>query len=104
MVGGGGPLGSDPIAVQYCKNSNTLIRIRRIMRLIPYPPLMKYRNVEAEGLEWETPDRFRAEIAELGYDAWLDQFQSPAERRRRVACMNDCLEELAPLCRMTLAP
>ena len=60
--------------------------------------------VEVEGLEWETPDRFRAEIAELGYDAWLDQFQSPAEWRRRVACMNDCLEELAPLSRMTLTP
>lgn len=35
--------------------------------------------VTVEGLEWETPDTFRAEIAALGYDAWLATFQTPAQ-------------------------
>ncbi len=39
---------------------------------------------EVEGLEWETPDQYAEEIARLGYDAWLAQFQSPAQWRQRV--------------------
>ncbi|HZW32494.1 MAG TPA: hypothetical protein VFF52_17400, partial [Isosphaeraceae bacterium] len=39
---------------------------------------------EVEGLEWETPDQYAAEIARLGYAAWLEQFQSALQWRRRV--------------------
>jgi hypothetical protein len=37
-----------------------------------------------EGLEWETPDQYPAEIAQLGYAAWLATFESPAQWRHRV--------------------
>ena len=36
-----------------------------------------------EGLEWETPDQYPAEIAARGYAAWLAQFESPAQWRHR---------------------
>lgn len=36
-----------------------------------------------EGLEWETPDQYPAEIAREGYAAWLAQFESPAQWRHR---------------------
>jgi len=39
---------------------------------------------EVEGLEWETPDQYPEEIAQLGFDAWLQQFESPKQWRRRV--------------------
>jgi hypothetical protein len=41
-------------------------------------------SVIVEGLEWETPDQYPAEIAQLGYAAWLTQFESPAQWRHRV--------------------
>jgi hypothetical protein len=42
-----------------------------------------------EGLEWETPDHHRAEIAAQGYEAWLAGFQSPRqwEQRARMLAM-----------------
>ena len=36
-----------------------------------------------EGLEWETPDQYPAEIAREGYAAWLANFESPAQWRHR---------------------
>jgi hypothetical protein len=36
-----------------------------------------------EGLEWETPDQYPAEIARDGFDRWLTAFQSPAQWRAR---------------------
>jgi hypothetical protein len=40
-----------------------------------------------EGLEWETPDNYRAEIAARGYEAWLADFQSPRQWEQRVRMM-----------------
>lgn len=36
-----------------------------------------------EGLEWETPDQYPDEIATLGYDVWLERFQTPGQWRHR---------------------
>ena len=38
---------------------------------------------EVEGLEWETPDQFVDEINRFGYNAWLQQFESPRQWRSR---------------------
>lgn len=40
-----------------------------------------------EGLEWETPDHHRAEIAARGYDAWLADLQGPRQWELRVRMM-----------------
>jgi hypothetical protein len=36
-----------------------------------------------EGLEWETPDQYPAEIERLGYATWLAQFESADQWRHR---------------------
>lgn len=41
-------------------------------------------TVVVEGLEWETPDQYPGEIANLGYAAWLAQFESAEQWRMRV--------------------
>ena len=45
-----------------------------------------------EGLEWETPDVFRDEIAAIGYDGWLAGFQSPREWERRAGMLAAWIE------------
>ena len=35
--------------------------------------------IEVEGLEWETPDKYRDLIKKIGYKKWLQQFQTPTE-------------------------
>ena len=40
---------------------------------------MPIDSLAVEGLEWETPDQYRNEIDRLGYEKWLDRFQSPGE-------------------------
>jgi hypothetical protein len=45
--------------------------------------------LEAEGLEWETPDRYQAEIHAEGYEAWLTRVQTTAEWVRRVRVVED---------------
>ncbi len=57
----------------------------------------KWEYQEVEGQEWETPDRFQKEIKEKGYDAWLANFQTPNEWRRRIELLADCLHELYAL-------
>lgn len=49
-----------------------------------------------EGLEWETPDQYPSEIAELGYDAWLARFQSPGQWQQRVEMAGLWVEEALP--------
>ena len=39
--------------------------------------------VECAGLDWETPDRYRREVARLGMAAWRDRMDTPAEWRLR---------------------
>lgn len=48
--------------------------------------------LEAEGLEWETPDRYEEEITAMGYDGWIEAFQSPEEWRHRVAIARRAVE------------
>lgn len=47
-----------------------------------------------EGLEWETPDQYAEEIERLGYDAWLERFQSPAQWRQRVEMVHLWVESV----------
>jgi hypothetical protein len=47
-----------------------------------------------EGLEWETPDQYPDEIARLGYETWLAQFETAAQWRHR-AEMADLWIQLA---------
>ncbi len=54
-------------------------------------------TVVVEGLEWETPDQYQSRIAEIGYEAWLSEYQSQAEWQRRRQMMQNCLEVLAEL-------
>ncbi len=42
-------------------------------------------RVEAEGMEWETPDIYIKEIKKMGYKKWLAGFQTHDEWRRRVS-------------------
>jgi len=55
------------------------------------------KYIEAEGLEWETPDRFKEEIGKMGYKNWLIQFQDPSEWRNRVNLLHECIIELLDL-------
>lgn len=48
--------------------------------------------IECEGLEWETPDRYREEIQALGYAKWKITFQTPQEWRRRTEMLRDFIE------------
>ncbi len=55
------------------------------------------RYIEVEGLEWETPDQFRDEIDELGYEKWLLKFQSAKEWRKRLKLLHEGLLEIYQL-------
>ncbi|MFX1557221.1 MAG: hypothetical protein ACFFC9_08200 [Promethearchaeota archaeon] len=57
----------------------------------------KKKYIEVEGLEWETPDRFKVEIADLGYKEWVKQFQSPIEWEKRVTYLHEGLLESSNL-------
>ena len=57
-----------------------------------YAPSKRY--VEVEGHEWETPDRFKKEIDEIGFEKWIEKFQSFEEWNKRVKILHDCLLEL----------
>jgi hypothetical protein len=58
--------------------------------------------VEVEGMEWETPDRYQKEITELGYDHWLEQFQTSDEWKRRVGLLTEMLSEYNRIASFTL--
>ena len=60
------------------------------------------RYIEVEGLEWETPDQFKNEIDELGYEKWLRKFQSPTEWRKRVKLLHEGLLEILQLAELNL--
>lgn len=55
------------------------------------------RYIEVEGLEWETPDRFRFEISKLGFEEWLNNFQSSQEWQKRVDFLRNGLNEMHEL-------
>lgn len=50
--------------------------------------------VRVEGLEWETPDQYPREIAELGYDQWVLQNFSPENINRRNECLRETIQTL----------
>lgn len=44
-------------------------------------------TIEVEGLELETPDQYQKEITQSGYTAWLHEFESLPEWKKRVALL-----------------
>ncbi len=48
--------------------------------------------LECEGLEWETPDRYREEIPTLGYDNWKANFQTAKEWKKRTEMLADFIQ------------
>lgn len=64
-------------------------------------PVVLWKNaksseyIEVDGQEWETPDRFESEIKDLGYQKWMEQFQSVKEWRLRVLLLEECAMELS---------
>ena len=63
-------------------------------------PLTAWRHaanpvyLEVEGLEWETPDKYRREIKEKGYDRWIKELQTSKEWKRRVNLLKDTIESI----------
>jgi len=53
------------------------------------------KYVEADGLEWETPDRYQQEITQAGYDAWKDNYQNMQEWKKRNLMLRDMIEATA---------
>ncbi|MCP4764342.1 MAG: hypothetical protein GY870_21390 [archaeon] len=60
------------------------------------------KYLEVEGHEWETPDRFKKEILEIGYDNWVLKFQNSSEWKKRVRFIDECMEELFEISNFTL--
>ncbi len=52
----------------------------------------RFGYFEAQGLEWETPDRFEAEIKSKGYSCWLKKFQTKQEWALRNTLMQEGIE------------
>ena len=50
---------------------------------VPFQSRMPVDSCSVEGLEWETPDQYRREIDLLGYEEWLNRFQSHEEWKFR---------------------
>lgn len=53
-------------------------------------------TIEAEGLEWETPDQYQDEIRRESYSAWLKHFQSLSEWQKRITLLEESAEVLIP--------
>lgn len=51
-------------------------------------------TIEVEGLEWETPDQFKENIQQEGYTAWLHEFESLPEWKKRVSLLEKSAEVL----------
>ncbi|MFX1276096.1 MAG: hypothetical protein ACFFBP_04250 [Promethearchaeota archaeon] len=60
------------------------------------------KYIEVEGLEWETPDRYKNDIVNKGYKKWLENYLNPSEWRIRVDLLHDCLLELLNLTNIKL--
>jgi len=48
--------------------------------------------IEVEGLEWETPDRYKEEIKAEGLEHWMERFQTTSEWRRRSVMLRDFID------------
>jgi hypothetical protein len=48
--------------------------------------------IEVEGLEWETPDRYREEIKTQSHEKWKQDFQTASEWRRRTEMLKDFID------------
>jgi hypothetical protein len=59
---------------------------------------LRYRyliaTIEVEGLEWETPDQFKKNIQQEGYAAWLHEFESLPEWKKRVTLLEHSTDVL----------
>ncbi|MHA1765463.1 MAG: hypothetical protein ACTSVK_04310, partial [Promethearchaeota archaeon] len=57
--------------------------------------------IEVEGQEWETPDKYKEKIKEIGYKKWVNNFENSREWKRRLILLQECLDEayeLATIC------
>lgn len=72
--------------------------------LAEWPLLVKKAGLKvgyqaANGLEWEDPDRFQKEIKKMGYQKWLENYDTPNEWQKRLEITNQMakfiLSELA---------
>lgn len=86
--------GADPFSGAYLRSRRALQSVARSdaprdgsfyaeIFLAPAAAGCTFDTLACEGLEWETPDRFRAAIATQGYQQWLASYETPAEWRRR---------------------
>lgn len=51
-------------------------------------------TIEVDGLEWETPDQYTEKIKQEGYIAWLDEFMSLPEWKKRFTLMEHSAQVL----------
>ena len=52
----------------------------------------RLKYVEAEGLEWETPDRYQEEIKAQGFEKWKRNLQTASEWKKRSEMLRDFIE------------
>ncbi len=55
---------------------------------------VRVNTIEVDGLEWETPDQYQDKIEKEGYTAWLDEFESLPEWKKRVKLIEKSTEVL----------
>lgn len=61
---------------------------------IPLSYKVKINSMQVEGLEWETPDQFRKEIENMGYENWVENFENAEQWQKRVMLLEESLKVL----------
>ena len=62
--------------------------------IVAWHSAKKHEYIEVEGLEWETPDRYKEAVKERGYEVWLRDLQSPREWKRRNEVLSECVSSV----------
>jgi len=82
--------------VSASRKSPNLRRSRSFFRVAarddPEKPRRDLLLIESEGLEWETPDRYREEIRDQGFEEWKRKYQTASEWRKRNKMLRDFIE------------
>lgn len=61
---------------------------------IPFSHKVKINSMQVEGLEWETPDQFKKEIENIGYENWIENFENADQWQKRVSLLEESLKVL----------
>ena len=77
------------IALVYRVAGPGALYVIALQLLLGLAPVVRY--VECAGLDWETPDRHRREVARVGLARWRRGWDTPAEWRARHALAADVL-------------